>query len=100
MVPGLDSEMERGVKVIVDGGYYCRKADNRPLIGQPRSKAFLFWERFPAIMARKPPDLLATYISTTRPDYAPRFTLRASGSGVSARETPDARRSTLSSVLG
>jgi glycine/D-amino acid oxidase-like deaminating enzyme len=33
MIPGLNKYVHRGVKMTVDGGYYCKVPDNRPLIG-------------------------------------------------------------------
>ena len=33
MVPGLSVYAGRGPTVVVDGGYYCKAPDNRPLVG-------------------------------------------------------------------
>jgi sarcosine oxidase, subunit beta len=33
MIPGLHAYIARGHEAIVEGGYYCKTPDNRPLIG-------------------------------------------------------------------
>ena len=33
MIPGLSAYADDGPSAIVDGGYYCKTPDNRPLIG-------------------------------------------------------------------
>ena len=33
MIPGLGGYIDNGPSAIVDGGYYCKTPDNRPLIG-------------------------------------------------------------------
>ena len=33
MIPGLASYVREGVRALVDGGFYCKTAENRPLVG-------------------------------------------------------------------
>jgi glycine/D-amino acid oxidase-like deaminating enzyme len=77
MIPGLDKYVRRGVNVIVDGGYYCKAHDNRPLIG-PTSIDGVFvlgaLSGYGIMASQAAADLLATYIlDHPRPDYAPAF---------------------------
>jgi glycine/D-amino acid oxidase-like deaminating enzyme len=77
MIPGLDTYVQRRVKVIVDGGYYCKAPDNRPLIG-PTSIDGVFvlgaLSGYGIMGSQGAADLLATYIlDHPRPDYAPAF---------------------------
>ena len=77
MIPGLDKYVQRGVKVIVDGGYYCKTPDNRPLIG-PTSIDGVFvlgaLSGYGIMASQAAADLLATYVlDQPRPDYAPAF---------------------------
>ena len=77
MIPGLDKYVQRGMKVIVDGGYYCKVPDNRPLIG-PTSIDGVFvlgaLSGYGIMASQAAADLLATYIlDQPRPDYAPAF---------------------------
>lgn len=77
MIPRLDNYVLRGVKVIVDGGYYCKTPDNRPLIG-PTSIEGVFvlgaLSGYGIMGSQAAADLLATYIlDHPRPDYAPAF---------------------------
>jgi glycine/D-amino acid oxidase-like deaminating enzyme len=77
MIPGLDTYVQRRVKVIVDGGYYCKAPDNRPLIG-PTSIDGVFvlgaLSGYGIMGSQAAADLLATYIlDHPRPDYAPAF---------------------------
>jgi glycine/D-amino acid oxidase-like deaminating enzyme len=76
MVPGLDKYVRR-VDVIVDGGYYCKAPDNRPLIG-PTAIVGVFvlgaLSGYGIMGSQAAADLLATYIlDHPRPDYAPAF---------------------------
>src|SRR5262245_44695159 len=77
MIPGLDRYVQQGAKVIVDGGYYCKAPDNRPLIG-PTSIDGVFvlgaLSGYGIMSSQAASDLLATYIlDQPRPDYAPAF---------------------------
>jgi len=77
MIPGLDRYIKRGVKVIADGGYYCKAPDNRPLIG-PTSIDGVFvlgaLSGYGIMASQAAADLLATYIlDRPHPDYAPAF---------------------------
>src|SRR5262245_8222641 len=77
MIPGLDRYVQQGAKVIVDGGYYCKAPDNRPLIG-PTSIDGVFvlgaLSGYGIMSSQAAADLLATYIlDHPRPDYAPAF---------------------------
>ena len=77
MIPGLDEYVQRGVTMIVDGGYYCKAPDNRPLIG-PTSIDGVFvlgaLSGYGIMASQAAADLLATYIlDQPRPDYAPAF---------------------------
>lgn len=77
MVPGIDTYVRRGVPVVVDGGYYCKTPDNRPLIG-PTSIEGMFilgaLSGYGIMASQAAAELLATYIlDQPRPDYAPAF---------------------------
>jgi sarcosine oxidase subunit beta len=77
MIPGLGAYVQRGARVIVDGGYYCKAPDNRPLIG-PTSIDGVFvlgaLSGYGIMASQAAADLLATYIlDQPRPDYAPAF---------------------------
>jgi glycine/D-amino acid oxidase-like deaminating enzyme len=77
MIPGLDKYVQPGVKMIVDGGYYCKAPDNRPLIG-PTSIDGVFvlgaLSGYGIMASQAAAELLATYIlDRPRPDYAPAF---------------------------
>ena len=77
MIPGLDKVRATRREVIVDGGYYCKAPDNRPLIG-PTSIDGVFvlgaLSGYGIMASQAAADLLATYIlDHPRPDYAPAF---------------------------
>ena len=77
MIPALDAYVQSGARVIVDGGYYCKAPDNRPLIG-PTSIDGVFvlgaLSGYGIMASQAAADLLATYIlEHPRPDYAPAF---------------------------
>jgi len=77
MIPRLDKYVQRGVKAIVDGGYYCKAPDNRPLIG-PTSIDGVFvlgaLSGYGIMGSQAAADLLATYIlDHQRPHYAAAF---------------------------
>jgi glycine/D-amino acid oxidase-like deaminating enzyme len=77
MIPALDAYVPSGARVIVDGGYYCKAPDNRPLIG-PTSIDGVFvlgaLSGYGIMASQAAADLLATYIlDHPRPDYAKAF---------------------------
>ena len=77
MVPGLDTCVQAGVPLVVDGGYYCKTPDNRPLIG-PTSIEGVFilgaLSGYGIMASQAAAELLATYIlDRPRPDYASAF---------------------------
>ena len=77
MIPALNQYVQRGANVIVDGGYYCKAPDNRPLIG-PTSIDGVFvvgaLSGYGIMASQAAAELLATYIlDDPRPDYAPAF---------------------------
>ena len=77
MVPGLQVYVDRGVTPIVDGGYYCKTPDNRPLIGPATIEGvFLLGalSGFGIMASQAAADLLATHLlDRPRPDYAAAF---------------------------
>lgn len=77
MVPGLDTCVQRGVPLVVDGGYYCKTPDNRPLIGPTAiDGAFILGalSGYGIMASQAAAEMLATYIlDRPRPDYAPAF---------------------------
>ena len=77
MIPRLEMYVQRGVKLIVDGGYYCKAPDNRPLIG-PTSIDGVFvlgaLSGYGIMASQAAAELLATYVlDRPRPDYAYAF---------------------------
>ena len=77
MVPGLSRYVDRSTMGIVDGGYYCKAPDNRPLIG-PTSIDNVFiagaLSGFGIMASQAAADLLGTYIlDRARPAYATAF---------------------------
>jgi glycine/D-amino acid oxidase-like deaminating enzyme len=79
MIPGLSSYVGRMRKPRVDGGYYCKTRENRPLIGPtPVEGAFLFGavSGFGIMAGMAGGELLAAHVAgTTLPDYAKDFLL-------------------------
>jgi glycine/D-amino acid oxidase-like deaminating enzyme len=77
MVPGLAAYFDQRSTAIVDGGYYCKTHDNRPLIGPAAlDGAYLLGalSGFGIMASQAAADLLATYVlDAPRPDYAPAF---------------------------
>lgn len=77
MIPGLQMYVDRGVSAIVDGGYYCKTPDNRPLIGPTAiDGVFLLGalSGFGIMASQAAADLVATYVlDRPRPDYAAAF---------------------------
>jgi glycine/D-amino acid oxidase-like deaminating enzyme len=79
MLPGLTGYFERSLKPRLDGGYYTKTRENRPLIGPlPVSGAYVIGalSGFGLMTACAAGELLATYITGGElPSYAPAFSL-------------------------
>jgi glycine/D-amino acid oxidase-like deaminating enzyme len=79
MIPGLQAYFSRPPRPIVDGGYYLKTRENRPLIGPlPVERAFVIGalSGFGLMAAAGAGELLATWVTDSqRPDYAPAFRL-------------------------
>ncbi|MCS7067673.1 MAG: FAD-binding oxidoreductase [Meiothermus sp.] len=79
MVPGLQGYLERAPKPWVDGGYYLKTQENRPLIGPlPVKGAYLVGalSGFGVMAACAAGELLAAHVTgAALPGYAPAFTL-------------------------
>ena len=77
MIPGLQRYIDRGVSPIVDGGYYCKTPDNRPLVGPTTIEGvFLLGalSGFGIMASQAAADLLATHVlDRPRPEYAAAF---------------------------
>jgi glycine/D-amino acid oxidase-like deaminating enzyme len=77
MIPGLAEYFGRGGEAIVDGGYYCKTPDNRPLIGPtPIEGAYVLGalSGFGIMASQAGADLLARYLlNQPPPDYAAAF---------------------------
>jgi sarcosine oxidase, subunit beta len=79
MIPGLSAYFERLPPVYVDGGYYTKTAENRPLIGSlPVEGAYVIGalSGFGLMAACAAGELLAAHIAGgSLPTYAPAFAL-------------------------
>jgi glycine/D-amino acid oxidase-like deaminating enzyme len=79
MIPGLGAYLGRMRKPRVDGGYYCKTRENRPLIGPlPVEGAFVLGavSGFGIMSGMAGGDLLAAHVAgATLPDYAKDFLL-------------------------
>ena len=79
MVPGLAIYLERMPKPNVDGGYYCKTQENRPLIGPlPLDGAYVIGalSGYGIMGGMAAGELLANHVAGgTLPDYAPAFLL-------------------------
>jgi glycine/D-amino acid oxidase-like deaminating enzyme len=79
MIPGLSVYFDRPPKPYVDGGYYCKTRENRPLIGPlPVEGAFMIGalSGYGIMASQAGGELLAAHIAgTSLPDYAPALTL-------------------------
>jgi sarcosine oxidase, subunit beta len=77
MIPGLKKYF--GQRAYVDGGYYCKTGENRPLIGRlPVEGAFVIGalSGFGVMGSQAAAELLAAHITGSKlPDYAPMFQL-------------------------
>lgn len=79
MVPGLAAYRERMPKPNVDGGYYCKTGENRPLIGPlPVTGAYVIGalSGYGIMACMAAGELLAAHVSgSDLPAYAPDFLL-------------------------
>ncbi|MFN8439929.1 MAG: FAD-binding oxidoreductase [Caldilineaceae bacterium] len=79
LVPGLKAYWQRLPKFYVDGGYYTKTEENRPLIGPlPIEGAFICaaFSGFGLMAAMAGGELLAAHVTgATLPDYVPKFAL-------------------------
>ena len=79
MVPALRAYVEKGIRPTVDGGYYMKTRENRPLIG-PSSIEGVFisgaYSGFGIMAACAGGELVARHVlGVDLPDYAPAFML-------------------------
>lgn len=79
MVPGMKAYFEKGARPYVDGGYYVKTAENRPLIG-PTSIGGVFlsaaYSGFGIMASPAGGDLVARHVlGLELPSYAPAFAL-------------------------
>lgn len=79
MIPGLATYFERAPRPVVDGGYYTKTQENRPLIGPlPVEGAYVIGalSGFGLMAACAAGELLAAHVTgSDLPHYAPAFTL-------------------------
>jgi glycine/D-amino acid oxidase-like deaminating enzyme len=77
MIPGLAAYVGSGHEVTVDGGYYCKAPDNRPLIGPTGIEgAYVLGalSGFGIMASQAAAELLAAHLlDTPLPDYAGAF---------------------------
>jgi glycine/D-amino acid oxidase-like deaminating enzyme len=77
MLPGLAAYIGHAPQPIVDGGYYTKTLENRPLIGPlPIPGAYVIgaFSGYGLMVASAAAELLSAHITTsTLPDYAPAF---------------------------
>ncbi len=79
MIPGLSAYLERMSPPVVDGGYYCKTRENRPLIGPvPVDGAYVIaaLSGYGIMAAMAAGELLAHHVTgAPLPAYAPAFLL-------------------------
>ncbi|HCQ02973.1 MAG TPA: FAD-dependent oxidoreductase [Candidatus Latescibacteria bacterium] len=77
MIPALSVYFGQGGDVYVDGGYYCKARDNRPLIGPlPINGAYVVGglSGYGVMGSQAAGELLAAHVTEiSLPDYAPAF---------------------------
>lgn len=83
MIPGLRAYFDKAPKPTVDGGYYTRTRENRPLIGPlPVKGAYVIGalSGFGLMAACAAGELLAAHVTGSElPPYAPAFTVERYG---------------------
>lgn len=79
MIPGMEVYLERIPKPFVDGGYYCKTQENRPIIGPlPVEGTYVFGalSGFGIMAAMAGGELLAAHLTGSNlPPYSPAFLL-------------------------
>lgn len=79
MVPGLEAYLGKMARPYIDGGYYCKTQENRPIIGPlPVAGAYVIGalSGYGIMAAMAAGELLAAHITGgALPDYAPDFLL-------------------------
>ena len=79
MIPGLSVYLGKMGQPVVDGGYYCKTQENRPLIGPlPLKGAYVIGalSGFGIMASMAAGELLASHVTGGElPDYAPAFLL-------------------------
>lgn len=79
MLPGLQAYLDRAPRPAIDGGYYTKTRENRPLIGPlPVRGAYVIGalSGFGVMAACAAGELLAAHLTGGRlPHYAPAFSL-------------------------
>ncbi|MCP4429000.1 MAG: FAD-binding oxidoreductase [Chloroflexi bacterium] len=79
MVPGLSAYLGKMGRPFIDGGYYCKTRENRPLIGPlPVEGAYVIGalSGFGIMAGMAAGELLAAHVAGDKlPDYAPDFLL-------------------------
>lgn len=79
MIPGLSTYFGKGNKAYVDGGYYCKTPENRPLIGTlPIKGAYIIGalSGYGIMASQASGELLAAHVTENKlPEYAPKFLL-------------------------
>jgi len=79
MIPGLRGYLNRLPKAVLDGGYYTKTRENRPLIGKlPVEGAYIIGalSGFGVMASCGAGELLAAHLTGSKlPDYAPAFSL-------------------------
>ena len=79
MVPGLAVYLDRMPQPYIDGGYYCKTAENRPLIGPLRIEGTYVYgaiSGFGIMAGMAGGELLAAHVTGSQlPSYAPAFEL-------------------------
>jgi hypothetical protein len=79
MVPGLRAYADRLPRAVVDGGYYTKTAENRPLLGPAGPEGLHLasgMSGFGVMAAAAAGDLVARHVvGAPLPDYAPGFLL-------------------------
>lgn len=77
LIPGMERYFGKGCASIVDGGYYCKTHDNRPLIGPlPVEGVYVIGalSGYGVMGSQAAAELLAGYLTgEPLPDYAPAF---------------------------